>query len=314
MKTLLSIIVPVYNAEKWLRRCVDSLLNQDLPREDYEIILVDDGSTDDSPRICDEYLAAHPGLVRVIHQPNSGVSMARNTGIELAKGEYLSFVDSDDYVDRKFVMSLIKRAYEVAADIVICGYYENSENKCYSVSQNIPDIDNEQIIIGMFRGAFFGSMWNKIYKRDFVIRSDIKVIGHLCEDLYFNVQCLLKGASMTSVNDCLYYYNRNEESCRKPMNEKMGVYSVEINHYFCEMLKNHDNLFSAFVKYEMPWMAYLALYFNSCSAKEYENEFNYLLLENGFSNEKYVKLALRNYHIASFVMGFRKMMSKIKNI
>ena len=82
---------------------------------------------------------------------------------------------------------------------------------------------------------------------------------------------------------------------------------------FCEMLKNHDNLFSAFVKYEMPWMAYLALYFNSCSAKEYENEFNYLLLENGFSNEKYVKLALRNYHIASFVMGFIKMMSKIKN-
>ena len=108
MKTLLSIIVPVYNAEKWLRRCVDSLLNQDLPREDYEIILVDDGSTDGSLKICDEYLAAHPGLVRVIHQPNSGVSMARNTGIELAKGEYLSFVDSDDYITYDFIEKYVK--------------------------------------------------------------------------------------------------------------------------------------------------------------------------------------------------------------
>ena len=87
MKTLLSIIVPVYNAEKWLRRCVDSLLTQDLLPGDYEIILVDDGSKDGSPQICDEYAVAHTGLVRVIHQPNGGVSMARKAGLDAAVGE-----------------------------------------------------------------------------------------------------------------------------------------------------------------------------------------------------------------------------------
>ena len=86
-QSLVSIIVPVYNAEKWLRRCVDSLLDQELPREDYEIILVDDGSKDASPQICDEYAAAYSGLVRVIHQPNGGVSMARNAGLDAAVGE-----------------------------------------------------------------------------------------------------------------------------------------------------------------------------------------------------------------------------------
>lgn len=92
MKTLLSIIVPVYNAEKWLHRCADSLLNQDLLREEYEIILVDDGSKDASPQICDEYAAAYSGLVRVIHQPNGGVSMARNAALDAAVGEYVMMV------------------------------------------------------------------------------------------------------------------------------------------------------------------------------------------------------------------------------
>ena len=88
----LSIIVPVYNAEKWLRRCVDSLLNQELPSDGYEIILVDDGSKDGSPEICDDYAAAHTGLVHVIHQPNGGVSMARNAALDV--GDFaLLFLD-----------------------------------------------------------------------------------------------------------------------------------------------------------------------------------------------------------------------------
>lgn len=312
MKTLLSIIVPVYNAEKWLHRCVDSLLNQDLLREEYEIILVDDGSKDASPQICDKYATAHPELVRVVHQPNGGVSMARNAGIVIAKGEYLSFVDADDYVDRKFASTLIKEAHRTGSDIISCGFYENTDGGCNSVMQIISSTNNEQIIIEMFKGIVFGSMCNKIYKRDFVISGDIKVIGHLCEDLHFNVQCLLNGAKIAGVDECLYYYNRNNESCRRPMNKRLGDYSVEINRLFCEMLKNHKSMFSAFVKHEMPWIAYLALYYNSCSAKEYEKEFKYLLTETGYSNEKYIKLALRSYYMARFVVGFRKMISIIK--
>ena len=121
MKTLLSIIVPVYNAEKWLRRCVDSLLNQDLPREDYEIILVDDGSADGSPMICDEYQAAHAGLVRVIHQPNSGVSMARNAALDVAVGGYVVFVDADDYIEPNCLKEVVEKAHCGDAGI-LCGF------------------------------------------------------------------------------------------------------------------------------------------------------------------------------------------------
>lgn len=122
----LSIIVPVYNAEKWLRRCVDSLLNQDLPREDYEIILVDDGSTDGSLKICDEYLAAHPGLVRVIHQPNSGVSMARNAALDAAVGDYVMFVDADDYVKENSFLEILNRCTNQHLDL--CFYKMSVED------------------------------------------------------------------------------------------------------------------------------------------------------------------------------------------
>ena len=313
MKTLLSIIVPVYNAEKWLRKCVESLLNQDLPSENYEIILVDDGSKDGSPQICDDYAATHPGLVRVVHQPNAGVSIARNHGIDVAKGEYLSFVDADDFVDRKFASTLIKEAHRTGSDIISCGFYENTDGGCNSVMQIISSTNNEQIIIEMFKGIVFGAMWNKIYKRDFVISGDIKVIGHLCEDLHFNVQCLLNGAKIAGVDECLYYYNRNNGSCRRPMNQKMGDYAVEISRHFCEMLKNHKSMFSAFVKHEMPWMAYLALYYNSCSSRQYKQEFVFLLNESVFKNERIIKLALKQYSIACIIMELRKMISKIIN-
>ena len=114
----LSIIVPVYNAEKWLRRCVDSLLNQDLPREDYEIILVDDGSADGSALICDEYQATNVGLVRVIHQPNSGVSMARNAALDVAVGGYVMFVDADDYIEPNCLKEVVEKARCGNSDIL----------------------------------------------------------------------------------------------------------------------------------------------------------------------------------------------------
>ena len=123
---LLSIIVPLYNAERWLRRCVDSLLNQDLPREDYEIILVDDGSTDGSPKICDEYAAAHTGLVHVIHQPNGGVSMARNAALDVAVGDYVMFVDADDYVKENSFLEILNRCTNQHLDL--CFYKMSVED------------------------------------------------------------------------------------------------------------------------------------------------------------------------------------------
>lgn len=127
----LSIIVPIYNVEQYLRKCVDSLLAQDVPSSEYEIVLVDDGSTDSCPAICDEYARLMNERVneltneriKVIHRKNGGLSAARNSGINVAQGEYLMFVDSDDYLEPNVLGSLLKRMEEQRLDVLRYNYY-----------------------------------------------------------------------------------------------------------------------------------------------------------------------------------------------
>lgn len=123
---LLSIIVPIYNVEPYLRKCVNSLLNQDLPKEDYEIILVDDGSPDRCGEICDEY-ASRYGNIRVIHRKNGGLSAARNSGIEIARGKYIQFVDSDDYLEPNVEKSLVEKMESENLDILRFNYQNVNE-------------------------------------------------------------------------------------------------------------------------------------------------------------------------------------------
>lgn len=118
---ILSIIVPVYNVEAYLRKCVDSLLDQDLPQSDYEIILVDDGSTDNSGQLCDTIAACH-NSIRVIHQQNSGLSAARNTGITAAIGKYIQFVDSDDYLNQNVLKGIVSQLEQQDLDILRINY------------------------------------------------------------------------------------------------------------------------------------------------------------------------------------------------
>ena len=116
---MISIIVPVYNVEKYLKRCVDSILEQTY--KDFELILVDDGSTDDSGTICDEQ-QKRDNRVRVIHQKNGGLSAARNSGLAEAKGDYITFIDSDDFIDKTFLEVLYQNALQYVADVSVCGY------------------------------------------------------------------------------------------------------------------------------------------------------------------------------------------------
>lgn len=113
----ISIIVPIYGVEQYLRKCVDSLLNQDIPSSEYEIILVDDGSPDKCPQICDEYAAAHPNIC-VVHRPNGGLSAARNSGLEVAKGAYICFLDSDDYWVPDQLGALMKQIEQEQLDVL----------------------------------------------------------------------------------------------------------------------------------------------------------------------------------------------------
>lgn len=123
---LLSIIVPVYNVEKYLRKCVDSLLAQDLSSEEYEIILVDDGSTDQSGTICDEYAMCHTN-VRAVHQQNGGLSAARNRGIDMSQGKFVQFVDSDDYLEPNVLKTLVEKMETDQLDVLRFNYRNVNE-------------------------------------------------------------------------------------------------------------------------------------------------------------------------------------------
>ena len=133
----LSIIVPIYKVEKYLRKCVDSLLSQDLTEEEYEIILVDDGSPDNCGAIADEYAAKHPNI-RAIHQENGGLSVARNTGIDAARGEYIQFVDSDDYLEPNVLKGLVDKMDAENLDVLRFDY--QNVNEAYEVFQPYKDV------------------------------------------------------------------------------------------------------------------------------------------------------------------------------
>ena len=243
----LSIIVPVYNAERWLRRGVDSLLNQDLPREDYEIILVDDGSTDDSPRICDEYLAAHPGLVRVIHQPNSGVSMARNAALDAAVGDYVMFVDADDYIEPNCLKEVDEKARCGDAGILFYRHRvitEQSERIVDSVPSGITAEDISTGECYMLNGGNTGSIWRGLSRRDVIEKLGLRFYPNIThEDVLFNYQ-ILPFVERIAFSDVLVYnYVYEGESLTRTKSVEKIKYNIyndfvvaaEINKYAAKL-------------------------------------------------------------------------------
>ena len=136
MENLISVIIPVYNAEKFLNKCLDSVIGQTY--KNLEIILVDDGSQDDSGKICDEY-AQKDNRIKVIHKENGGDSSARNTGLKMATGKYITTIDSDDWIELNAYEDMLKVLLEKNVDIVRCGFYKNYGEKCEEMTFVYPD-------------------------------------------------------------------------------------------------------------------------------------------------------------------------------
>ena len=177
MKPTVSIIVPVYNAEKFLNRCVDSILGQEY--RDFELILVDDGSRDMSGSICDAYAKTDERVV-VIHKENSGVSDTRNQGIERAKGTYLQFVDSDDWLTPDATKLMVRAAEEHGCDMVISDFYRVVGDMVSRKGDIESDcvIDREEFASFMMENPadyYYGVLWNKLYRRDLVNRFGIRM-------------------------------------------------------------------------------------------------------------------------------------------
>ncbi len=239
----LSIIVPVYNAEKWLHRCVDSLLNQNLPREDYEIILVDDGSPDGSPIICDEYQAAHAGLVRVIHQPNSGVSMARNAGLDAAVGEYVMFVDADDYIEPNCLHKIVGQVYKSNAEVLFYKHRvitEHSERIDNSVPVGITEKDICTGEYYMLNGGDVGSIWRGLYLRKLIEKLNLRFYPNIThQDVLFNFQIMPIVERIAFCDVLVYDYIYEGESLTRTKSVEKIKYNIYNDFVVAAEIKNY---------------------------------------------------------------------------
>lgn len=199
---LLSVIIPVYNVKPYLEKCVESIVDQTY--HNLQIILVDDGSTDGSQTICDE-LAQKDSRIVVIHKENGGQSTARNVGMDRAKGDYIAFVDSDDWLERNMYEVLINQLEAHDADLVACSFYEckGDEKKAVGDSKNISVFNTEEIFINKNQLRFL--VWNKVFRRSFVEKLRF-VPGQVYEDFHFCRQVFLKTKKLIYLDVPFYDY------------------------------------------------------------------------------------------------------------
>ncbi|MDD7369696.1 MAG: glycosyltransferase family 2 protein [Berryella intestinalis] len=211
-----SIIVPVYNAASVLERCIDSILCQTLA--DFELLLIDDGSEDSSPLICDDY-ANRDARVKVVHKRNAGVSMARNTALDLACGDYLQFVDADDWIAPDCTQNMVGAIEESGCDMVIADFYR-VVNEWAAVKGSISGqgpLTREEygdLLLENPADYYFGALWNKLFRRSIVEEFSLRMDPQLswCEDFIFNMEYVLHASTVFPLHAPGYYYVKTEGS------------------------------------------------------------------------------------------------------
>lgn len=240
---MISVIVPVFNIKDYLSECIESLIDQSF--DDYEIILIDDGSTDGSAAICDDY-ACKWNKIKVFHKINGGLSSARNAGIEIAVGEYLVFVDGDDLVKKTYLLDLYNSISKFKTDIAICGFSYFAKSKitshcifpCRRVLTALECID----FYFNINRSFFVVAWNKIYKRE-IFETLRYPVGLLHEDTYILHQIFSEGRTVSIINDCLYLYRKRENSIMSVRNQKSIVDTIIAYLNRASFFKNNDSFF-----------------------------------------------------------------------
>ena len=207
MEELISVIVPIYNVEKYLNKCIESIINQSY--SNLEIILVDDGSKDSSGIMCDSYILKDK-RIKVIHKENGGLSDARNVGIDKAKGEYIVFIDSDDWIDEKMIEILYNIIKKNNSDISICDYFlaYNEEIQTQKEDIEIINLSNIEALKKIYDkdlGVCMIVAWNKLYKRN-LFKDDIRYpYGKIHEDEFTTYKLLYKAEKISYTKQKMYY-------------------------------------------------------------------------------------------------------------
>ena len=248
-KVKVSVIIPVYNVEKYLKRCLDSIVNQTL--KDIEIIIVNDGSTDNSKKICEKYLN-NDKRIRLINQANKGVSVARNNGIVNSNGEYIIFIDADDYCENNMFEELLKLACFNKNSLVVCGYYKVFKNNKICVLSNESETINKNKIYEkiLTTEEVGGYLWNKIFKASIIKDNNIKFNTKVnyCEDILFVNEYVKKIKDIKYIVIPLYYYRMRKNSATNNFISEKNIGILDAYSLLCNLYC--DKEFIKKIKYE----------------------------------------------------------------
>ena len=260
---LISVIIPVYNVEKYLHRCLDSVIAQTY--QNLEIICVDDDSIDDSEKICDQY-AVRDARIKVIHQENQGLSAARNRGLDAAEGEYIAFVDSNDYILEDMYKKMLDKLLNYNVDLCVCQWqYEFSDGRQVVKRKNIdPTIYGRKASLEFARFLYMGNYengvvvaaWNKLYRR--ALLDKIRFEGRIHEDEAFCGRIMAKNISVYVMEEQFYVYAQNGDSLtNKPFSAN--------KFFFLDALAERRELFKsdAFIRQETE-LLYCNMYIEYC--------------------------------------------------
>lgn len=232
---MISIIVPIYNVEKYINRCVDSIINQTY--KNLEIILVDDGSPDNCPKICDDY-ENKDSRVSVIHKSNGGLMSARQAGLRAANGDYVGFVDGDDWIEPDMYEKLALSAEKYHSDLVFCEFLYAFPDKDVKSGQNPPkeyftkqDLEKEIYPTMLFREPYYSfgvnpCCWSKLFKKELLesVLYNVTPKVKIGEDAAFTYPALLNAKSVSYVGEYLYHYRNNPEAMTKKYDSRMENY------------------------------------------------------------------------------------------
>ena len=250
MRPMVSIVVPIYNAEQYLRRCVDSILNQEYT--DFELLLVNDGSTDASGDICEEYGDQDPRVI-VIQKENTGVSDSRNRALDRARGKYLQFLDSDDWITPDATRLFVRAAEEYGCDMVISDFYRVVGERL-STKGDIEEegvLTREEFAAHMMENPadfYYGVLWNKLYRRDIVEEHNLRMDTDInwCEDFMFNLEYIRYAKVFYALHAPIYYYVKRKGSLAsqginisKTVKMKLNVFEY-YNNFYKHVLEEED--------------------------------------------------------------------------
>lgn len=320
-----SVIVPIYNTEKFLRKCIESIINQTL--QEIEIILINDGSTDNSHNICLEYAEKYPEKVRYINNKNIGCSATRNLGIELAKGEFIAFVDSDDYIEKEMYEKMYTKSQKTESDIVICGintiFLKNRKiwvRKVKNKNEKYKYLTREQLL---------NNPVNKIFKTNLLRKNKIlfPLNTQFAEDIVFCIKSIIYCQKMSAVEKEFYNYIIHENNSVHNLEIRRGVFK-SFKWLFSFLAENnclkdkkiYNCFYNFFNFYAIRSVFFMILNPNQVSEKEYKKydkifyeelqKIDFLTIKSKFLIFYYRNLVffIRKFHLYFFLKRLKAML------